>query len=84
MSFQVIFYCSIHMVQKWRKQIIGLIQNWNFVRQLGQIPTSKRNLGYGPEVDNKLSVNKKCEKWRRLITGRMRSQKTGSRNELVV
>lgn len=84
MFLKVIFYCSIHVVQKWRKQVIGLTQHWDFVRHLGQIYIRKRNLGYGQEVDNKPSVNKKCEKWRRLITGRMRSQKTGSINELVV
>lgn len=71
------------MVYKWKKKIIGLIQNWGFARQFRQIYKTERNLGHGQEMDNRLSVNKRCEKLRRLMTGRMRGQKTGSTNELV-
>ena len=68
------------MVYKVRKQII---LNWDFARELGQIHASKRNLGYGQEVDNRLLVNKDMKKWKSMMIGKMRGQKTGSINELV-
>lgn len=86
MFFQVIFYCSIQVVQKWRKQIMGLIQNWDFVRQLGPIYPVRgiQDMNKQQTTDSQLTRDREeIEKQRRLIIGRMRSQKTRSRNELV-
>lgn len=61
------------MVYKGRKQII---LNWDFAKELGEIHASKRNLGYEQEVDSRLLVNKRYEKWKSMMIGKMKGQKT--------